>query len=66
MSNTATEETGPLLLSLKRVAILLGLSEWQVRNLIVEEMLPSTKVGNRLYVPAVAVTEYVASISESA
>lgn len=66
MSNTATEETGPLLLSLKRVAILLGLSEWQVRNLIVEEMLPSTKVGNRLYVPAAAVTEYVASISESA
>jgi excisionase family DNA binding protein len=66
MSQTAIEEDGPLLLSIKRVAPLLGLSEWQVRNLIVEGRLPSTKVGNRFYVPATSVAEYVTRISESA
>jgi excisionase family DNA binding protein len=66
MSQAITEEEGPLLLSLKRVAPLLGLSEWQVRNLIAEQVLPGTKVGNRLYVPAAAVAEYVARIGRSA
>jgi excisionase family DNA binding protein len=66
MSQAITEEDGPLLLSLKRVAPLLGLSEWQVRNLISDDVLPSTKIGNRLYVPAAAVAEYVSQIGKSA
>jgi excisionase family DNA binding protein len=65
MSQATTEENGPLLLSIKRTALLLGLSEWQVRNLIVEEMLPATKVGNRFYVPAASVSDYVAQIADA-
>lgn len=70
MSQAAIED-GPLLLSIKRTASLLGLSEWQVRGLVEEGTLPATRVPptgpkRRIYIPAAAVSEYVASISESA
>jgi excisionase family DNA binding protein len=66
MSQIAIEDDGPLLLSIKRVAPLLGLSEWQVRNLCVAGRLPSTRVGNRLYIPSAAVAEYIAQIGNPA
>lgn len=70
MSQPATED-GPLLLSIKHVASLLGLSEWQVRGLVNEGSLPATRVPptgpkRRMYIPAASVAEYVAGISESA
>lgn len=43
----------PLLLSVKKVAELLGLSQWQVR-----QHFPIEKVGNRSYVAAKVLREY--------
>lgn len=51
MATAATSE--PLLISVKRAAEILGISEWQVRK-----HFPLTKVGNRAYVPSKALREY--------
>lgn len=55
MTHPATsEQAEPLLLSIKLAAERLGLSEWQVR-----QHFPITKIGNRSYVAAKALREYV-------
>ena len=54
----AAEQAGPLLLSIKLAAERLGLSEWQVR-----QHFPITKIGNRAYVAAKALREYVEAAS---
>jgi hypothetical protein len=55
MANPATDEQAePLLLSIKRAAEILGLSEWQVR-----QHFPITKIGPRSYVASKTLREYV-------
>lgn len=66
MTTQSTEETGPLLLALRQVAVMLGLSEWQVRGLTKDGQLPVTLVRGRIYIPAESVREYVADIARSA
>ena len=56
----------PLLLHIKRVAELLGISQYQVRGLVTEGTLPSTRIKNRTYVPAEAVRTYVEQHAERA
>lgn len=56
----------PLLISLRKAAELLGLSEWQTRQLVDSGVIPSTRVSNRIYLPAEALRDYVTRISESA
>jgi len=61
-SRAGEADLGPLLLHINHAALLLGLSRYQTRNLINSGRLPGEKVGGRVYVPAQAVDEYVASI----
>lgn len=54
MANPAvSEQEEPLLLSIKKAAEILGISEWQVR-----QHFPITKIGNRSYVAAKALREF--------
>lgn len=69
MGTPSINETGPLLLSLKDAADLLGLSEWQVRGLTEDGTLASKRVpkdasNGRIYIPTAAVHAYVAGSSE--
>jgi excisionase family DNA binding protein len=60
------EQTPPLLLHITKVAQRLGLSQYQTRALVKDGSLPSTIIGNRVYIPDTAVEEYVARIAETA
>lgn len=60
------QNTEPMLIKIKDAAVLLGISEWQVRRLIEAGELPSTRISNRLYLPLAAIKGYVDSIRESA
>lgn len=54
MANPAlNEHEEPLLLSIRKAAEVLGISEWQVR-----QHFPITKIGNRAYVAAKALREF--------
>lgn len=50
------------LIHIRLVAERLGLSEYQMRGLVERGVLPSTKVGNRTYIPTTAVDAYLESI----
>lgn len=52
------EQDTPLLVSIKKAAEFLGLSEWVVR-----QHLPIEKVGGRYFVPSKALREYAAGAS---
>jgi len=59
MANPAvSEQEEPLLLSIKKAAEVLGISEWQVR-----QHFPITKIGNRSYVAAKALREFAGEAS---
>jgi excisionase family DNA binding protein len=60
------EPASPLLLHITKVAQRLGLSQYQTRALVKDGSLPSTVIGNRVYIPETAVEEYVTRIAESA
>jgi excisionase family DNA binding protein len=51
-SNTAgeNEPQGGVLAHIKRAAAFLGLSQYQVQNLIDEGRLPAEKIGGRTYI----------------
>jgi excisionase family DNA binding protein len=54
------------LLRVPEVMALLGLSRWQVYNLIRSGELESVKVGRSRRVPVVALDEFVAQLREEA
>lgn len=62
MTHSTQEDTaasdGPLLLSLKTTAQVLGLSVWQVKKLVDLDRLPVTPVNGRKYIPARAVHQF--------
>lgn len=53
----------PLLIHVNHAAERLGLSAYQVRRLVDDGRLPAEKVGNRTYIPAAALDQYVEAIS---
>lgn len=55
-------ESEPLLLHVRATAEEMGLSPYQVRNLVKAGTLPHERIGNRTYIPASAVREYVDKI----
>lgn len=57
-------EAGPLLLTVKATAALIGISERRTWHLIETGRLPSYKVGGRRYVPRMAALSYVAWLTE--
>lgn len=69
MSNSTTTDEArrrPLLLSYKKAAEVLGLSEWQVRGLVDDGVLAGDQIRNRRYVTNSSVLEYVAGIESRA
>ena len=61
-----TSNRGPLLIHIGAAARRLGLSQYQVRGLVRSDTLPSTTIGNRVYIPETALDDYVAKIAEAA
>lgn len=60
-----TSDSGPLLIHIGVAATRLGLSQYQVRRLVKTDVLPSTTIGNRVYIPETALDEYVGRIAEA-
>jgi excisionase family DNA binding protein len=53
------------LVHISEVAKQLGLSEYQTRGLVEKGEIAATRIGNRTYIPARAVTEYLESIGRA-
>lgn len=67
MNQTASAVSkDPLLLSVKRAAEELGLSSWQVKQLVDAGTLPSTRVGRRIFIPTASVSDYVENVRATA
>lgn len=65
MTETASESSGPLLLTLKLAAERLGVPDMQVKHLVDDGLLPFTRIKNRTYIPAQALRDYTASIGQA-
>lgn len=64
MSNaTGAETETPLLLTIALAGRVLGLSPYQTKKLLDRGALPCERIGERIYIPAKAVHEYVDSIT---
>lgn len=63
MTNTpAVHSDTPPLIHIGVVATTLGLSVYQVKRLIGDGRLTSEQVGNRTYVPATSLRDYIESL----
>lgn len=65
MASTITpeRETGPLLYTVKQAGQALGLTPYSTKELIDSGALPSVRIGSKIYVPAVAVRQWVEDIA---
>lgn len=61
----APTEIDPKLVHISEVAKLLGLSEYQTKGLVEKGKLPGEKIGNRTYIPARAVVDYIEAIGRA-
>lgn len=54
-----TAATDPQLLHISDAADHLGLSQYQLRNLVRDGAIAHTKLGNRVYIPRKAIDDYL-------